>query len=60
MTSLEARAVIARLNEECKTRTQAIWDVANAEVEAVFAEYAPLLRPLWRVVYEEQEMRTAP
>ena len=57
MTPSEARAEIDRLNEERKLRTQAIRTVRNAEVAAVYAEYAPLLRPLWRVAHEEQEMR---
>ena len=49
MTTAEARAEIDRLNEERKLRTQAIRDVRNDEVEAVYAEYAPLLRPLWSI-----------
>ena len=49
MTPEEARAEIARLNEERKLRTQAIRDVRNAEVAAVYAEYAPILTPLWAI-----------
>ena len=58
MTPAEARAEIDRLNEERKQRTQAIRTIRNAEVDAVYAEYAPLLRSLWRVAHEKQEMRT--
>ena len=56
MTTAEARAEIDRLNEERKLRAQAIRDVRNDEVDAVFvefrrkaAEYAPLLRDLWAI-----------
>ena len=49
MTPEEARAEIDRLNEELKLRTQAIRNVRNDEVAAVYADYAPLLRDLWAI-----------
>ena len=55
MTPKEARAEIERIEIECKRRTQAIRDIRNAEVEAVYAEYSPRLAPLWRISRGETE-----